>query len=71
MFNTDEPCMRAFNKPTNIKFSDFVNSLDYNFYNLMNRISENRLEKADYERIKQLPNFDAEIFEEITGIEVR
>jgi len=105
MFNTDEPFMRMFNKETNIKFSDWVNSDDYIFYNIpLNTFiwssemtdkekeeypewktcggylktlkykeawakwwEDNKYKKDD---IKRLPNFDAKIFEEITGIKI-
>ena len=70
IFNTDEPCMRAFNKLTNIKYSDFHRLIHYDFYDLCNRISKNCLEPNDVERIKALPNFDAGIFKEITGIDL-
>ena len=70
IFNTDEPCMRAFNRETDIRHSDFINTLNYNFYTLCQRISNNSLQDEDIDRIKALPNFDAEIFEEITGINI-
>jgi len=70
IFNTNEPYMRAFNKPTGIKFSDFLASLDYDFYRLCDRILKKSLEPQDSERIKALPNYDANIFEEITGIKI-
>ena len=70
MFNTDEPYMRAFNKDTTILYSDFVESLDYNFYGLCFRIAAKKLIDGDEEKIKALPNFDAEIFKEITGIDI-
>ena len=66
IFNTDEPTVRAFNKPTNIKLSDF----EYNYHELFNRISNNNLIDGDIELIKSLPNFDAKIFLEITGIDL-
>ena len=70
IFNTDEPCMRAFNRETDIRHSDFINTLNYNFYTLCQRISNNSLQDEDIDRIKALPNFDAEIFKEITGISI-
>ena len=66
IFNTDEPTMRAFNKPTNIKLTDFI----VKYRELLNRISNNTLIDGDIELIKSLPNFDAKIFLEITGIDV-
>ena len=70
MFNTDEPYMRAFNKDTTIRYSDFVVCLDYSFYDLCVRIADKKLIDGDEEKIKALPNFDAEIFKEITGIDI-
>ena len=62
--------MRAFNKDTTIRYSDFVKYLDYNFYDLCVRIADKKLIDGDEEKIKVLPNFDAEIFKEITGIDI-
>ena len=70
IFNSDEPFMRAFNKDTTIRYSDFRQSLDYSFYNLCERIANKKLIDGDEEKIKALPNFDAEIFKEITGIDL-
>lgn len=69
-FNTDEPYMRMFNRPTSIRHTDFIESLDYCFGELMIRIHDNYLEPEDYDRIRNLPNFDAKIFKEITGIDI-
>ena len=66
IFNTDEPTVRAFNKPTNIKLTDFRAK----YHNLFDRISNNTLIDGDIELIKSLPNFDAKIFLEITGIDL-
>ena len=62
--------MRMFNRPTSIRHTDFIKSLDYCFSELMIRIYDNDLEPEDYERIRNLPNFDAKIFKEITGIDI-
>lgn len=35
MFNTDEPKMRAFNKETNIKMSEFLNSQLYIYFDIL------------------------------------
>ena len=107
MFNTDEPCMRMFNKETNIKYSDFILSEDYPSFkgfdlciwvNEEIMTSEEKkehpsykttggyLKKVEYkdawaifwkktteenrQKFLNLPNFDADIFEEITGIDV-
>lgn len=69
-FNTDEPYMRMFNRPTSIRHTDFIESLDYCFGELMIRIHDNCLEPEDYDRIRNLPNFNAKIFKEITGIDI-
>ena len=70
VFNTNEPFMRAFNKETTLRYSDFLKSIDYDFYDLCERISKKALNDGDRERIMALPNFDAEIFKEITGIDI-
>jgi len=66
IFNTVEPTIYAFNKPTNIKLSE----LEDNYCHLFDRISNNTLIDGDIELIKSLPNFDAKIFLEITGIDL-
>ena len=71
IFNTDEPMMRAFNKECNMTRTDFLDSLDYSFFALCEHIHNKSITAWDIERIKALPNFDAEIFEEITGIEIK
>jgi len=107
IFNTDEPNMRAFNKETNIKMSDWRNSEDYvyfdipiNKWKLYRDLSKEQKKEHDYakttggalitleykeawnvwweenksddmiKKIKKIPNFDAKIFEEITGIQI-
>lgn len=62
--------MRAFNKPTNVTFSEWIEKLDYSFSALCNRIYNKSLIESDIEKIKALPNFDAKIFKEITGIDI-
>ena len=71
IFNTDEPCMRAFNRDTNITFSEFMRSIGYNFSALLNRISRHEIDDKDIEHVKALPNYDADLFYEITGIDLR
>jgi len=66
IFNTDEPTVCAFNKPANIKLTDFITK----YHKLFERISNNTLIDGDIELIKSLPNFDAKIFLEITGIDL-
>ena len=68
IFNTDEPKMRAFNKETDMTVGDFLWSLDYDFKQLCNRIRYDKLLPEDRERIEALPNYDPDIFTEITGI---
>ena len=70
IFNTNEPKMRAFNKECDITRSQFFESIDYNWWIFCERISQKKLLDDDYDRIKALPNFDAKIFKEITGIEL-
>lgn len=107
LFNTDEPNMRMFNKETNIKYTDFVDSDDYIYFEiplnkfiLSSDMSDKEKEEHDeyktcggylktleykeawnewwkenrsvemIKKIKKLPNFDASIFEEITGIKI-
>ena len=70
IFNTNEPYIRAFNRVTTLRYSDFLKSIDYDFYALCRRISEKALNDGDRERIMDLPNFDAEIFKKITGIDI-
>ena len=72
IFNSDEPhLMRAFNKECNISFGEFLNSLDYSFYSLCDRIyDKSLLLPEDKERIEALPNYDPEIFTKITGIDL-
>ena len=70
IFNTDEPKMRSFNKMTDITFTEFIQSIDYSFYHLCERISNKDLDLEDFDRIRALPNFDAKIFKELTGIDI-
>ena len=70
IFNTNEPKMRAFNRECDMTLTEFLKGIDYGFYALCERIHEKSLCGEDYDRIRALPNFDAEIFQEITGIEV-
>lgn len=71
MFNTNEPTMRMFNHDSGITFTEFINGIDYNFYTLLENIQHKELADEDYDRIKALPNFDADIFELITGIDIK
>jgi len=107
IFNTDETYMRAFNKPTTIKLSQFIGSDAYPDFLDMNpcvwvessiMTAEEKKENPTYEttggyikvlsykdawtvwkrkctpenwqKVLALPNFDPQIFEEITGIKV-
>ena len=71
IFNTDEPKMRAFNKETDITMTEFLKGINYDFRGLCERIESKALNDEDYDRIKTLPNFDKDIFKEITGIDMR
>ena len=68
IFNTDVPLMRAFNKETTMTLTSFIDSLDYSFDALCERIYNKKLIKGDREKIEALPNYDPDIFTEITGI---
>ena len=101
-FNTNEPCVRIFNKETNLKRSDlkipFVN-LEINTWVHEDQMTDAQKEddkdfhtkggtlitrtykeawalywgnasKEDKQLFLDLPNFDADIFKEITGIDV-
>jgi len=63
--------MRTFNHECDMTMSEFLSSLNYSFYGLCCRISDKNLESGDIDRIKALPNFDAKIFKEITGINIK
>lgn len=69
-FNTDEPKLRIFNESCEMTRTEFLRSIDYSFYSLCDRIRTNTLLPEDNDRIKKLPNFNAKIFKEITGIEI-
>ncbi len=67
-FNTQEPCVVMFNKATNLKVSEIRLPKWLQKKDLIKAI-----DVADVEDLKatfMLPNFDAEIFERITGIRV-
>ena len=73
-FNTKEEKITMFNKPSNWTYEDWKNS---KARYLMDFIGMNQRQKwwdhlHDWEKkcIMSLPNFDADIFEEITGINV-
>ena len=111
LFNTDEPCVRMFNKPTNLKREDIdiwrINDIlsftdkreeiliwkytkdmtaeekaQYPEYTTIGgalikvktkvdvQAEWEKVSEKDKEFIKNLPNFDPAIFQEITGIEV-
>jgi hypothetical protein len=60
--------MRAFNNDTDMTFSSFIDSINYSFNELCERIYKNKLKEGDREKIEALPNYDPTIFTEITGI---
>jgi hypothetical protein len=82
-FNTTNPKIRMFNKETDMT-SDELRFPNYFYFNLIETIDDNSkvydykeawkksfYEKCDKEQAEQtinLPNFDYDIFEEITGI---
>ena len=84
-FNTDEPNVRMFNKDTNLKRSDLgipyidlkltewnskTNSLITRTYKEAWELAWKEMTEEIKDKFLNLPNFDADIFEEITGIEV-
>jgi hypothetical protein len=89
VFNTDEPLMRAFNKQSKIKYSDWRNSNSYIYFDIeLIKWEDDKLITIEYKQawanwweshkspemikmIKKLPNFNAKIFEEITGIQIK
>ena len=70
IFNTDEPKMRAFNRECDMSMTEFMFSIDYSFDDLCSRIQRKSITDEDVKHIKELPNFDAEIFKKITGITI-
>lgn len=60
--------MMSFNKMCNITFKEFLSSINYSFAGLCERIKDKALKPGDREKIEALPNYDSEIFKEITGI---
>lgn len=68
LFNTNAPKMRMFNKETDMTYEEWFYTRTYNVTLFCKRIAEKNLEDGDWQRIKALPNFDAEIFEQITGL---
>ena len=67
-FNTDEPKMRMFNKTCDMTYNEFLWSIDYSFTYLCYRIYDKDLLPEDRARIEALPNYDPDIFTELTGI---
>ncbi len=67
-FNTQEPMAIMFNKPTNLKVSQIRLPKWLQKKNLFEAIEI--ADVADLESTFSLPNFDAEIFEQITGVSV-
>ena len=73
-FCTEEPTILFFDLPSNWSYRDWINS--YQIGILWSMPTENRqecwneLDKKEKESIKSLPNFNAQKFYDITGIEV-
>ncbi len=65
-FNTQEPCVRMFNKPTNLKASEIKLPTWLNSKDIKNAFAN--ASKEEIVATLNLPNFDYKIFEEITGI---
>ena len=73
--NTDEPTVRMFNKDTGLKRDD-IDSPDYFYFDIDDKIgykksfikSFEKAERKDIDKTMKLPNFDYDLFEEISGI---
>ena len=68
MFNIDEPKMRIFNKECDMTYAQFVRGIDYDISVLLRHIYDKKLTDTDWKHIRELPNYDTVIFEEVTGI---
>jgi hypothetical protein len=82
-FNTDEPTVRMFNKDTGKKYSELciphidIPLIEWKNGSLITRtykeawaLTWSELNDATKQQFLDLPNFDAKIFKEITGIDV-
>ena len=73
-FNTKTEKVRMFNKPTNLTYEqakDIIDNVRFIVLSLQSGASKwGDLFQKDRESILALPNFDAEIFKEITGVDV-
>ena len=81
-FNTGFLCtgkqtVEIFNKPSNLTYRELYNSTAYGVVRGIFDHDENdrqdywdRLRKDDQKQVKRLPNFDAQIFKQITGVSV-
>lgn len=65
-FNTEDSCVRMFNRPTNIKISELKLPKWLNFRDPKSAFF--KAENSEVEAALNLPNFDFEIFEKVTGI---
>lgn len=76
-FNTTPDEIRIFNKPTKMTREEWISSDAYAVFSQMPVVIENRqiwwkiISQAQKNAILSIPNFDAKIFKEITGIDVR
>ncbi|KXB34004.1 hypothetical protein, partial [Atopobium deltae] len=66
-----------FNKPSNLTYRELYSSTAYDVVRSIFDHDENdrqdywdRLGKDDQKQVKRLPNFDAQIFKQITGVSV-
>lgn len=81
-FNTGFLCtgkqtIEIFNKPSNLTYLELYSSTAYDVVRSIFDHDENnrqdywdRLRKDDQKQVKRLPNFDAQIFKQITGVSV-
>ena len=73
VFNTKEPCVRMFNKDTNIKYGDWKRSRAYLVMKTIQVDAQkwwDELSADDKQSVLDLPNFDKDIFNEITGVDI-
>lgn len=81
-FNTGFLCtgkttVEIFNKPSNLTYRELYSSTAYDVVRSIFYHDENdrqgywdSLRKDDQKQVKRLPNFDAQIFKQITGVSV-
>ena len=74
VFNTKEPCIRMFNKDTNIKYGDWEISRAYQVMKTIQVDAQkwwDELSADDKQSVLDMPNFDKDIFNKITGVDIK